>query len=661
MIHTPIAIFLIVLLTILVGSVMFKRLHIPSTVGMIAIGIAIGPYGFNLLERDASFQIFGGVGILYLMFQAAVEIDMFHMKAQIRNGVIFGLLSFTIPMLAGVFGTHYLLGQGWLTSCLVASMFASHTLITYPTVSKFGLQNTRPAVVAVCGTIVAVMLALLVLAGVAQLSETGTYSAVLLFRLLASIVAFMLVVGYTFPIVTRWFFKHTTDPVAQYIFIIALVLVAALSAQWIGIEGILGAFYAGLVLNKMIPGRSPLMKNIRFVGDAIFIPYFLIGVGMLINVRVVVQGWDVVYAAAILSLLALSSKWLAAFAAQRLLKLDGVDRGLIFGLTGGKAAATIAAVMIGYDTGLLGEDMMNAAVVMILLCCLVASVQTDRSAMKLRISETSRDLEREELGSVELARQVVAVSNPLTAEGLMRLALFMRKRQNRIPITALFVRNNDDRARATMGRTALEAAAGIAEEMDVDCNTIERFDLNSVTGIANLAHEQKATEIIIGMHVRSSVVDTFYGAFIERLLKDCHRMVMLSRCFIPIGTITRFLTIVPPGAQYETGFHQWVTRLSVLASNIEARITFLAEEDTNRLIQAAIADDRTEVDARYETLTSWDDFILASGSTDEADLIVLVSARRGSISHTTDLEQTTNYISRHFQQHNLLVVYPKQF
>lgn len=661
MIQTPIAIFLIVLLTILLGSVLFKRMHIPSTVGMIAIGIAIGPYGFNLLARDASFQIFGGVGILYLMFQAAVEIDMFHMKAQIRHGVLFGLLSFTIPFLAGLFGTHYLLQERWLTSLLVASMLASHTLITYPVISKFGLQNTRPAVVAVCGTIVAVMLALLVLAGVAQISETGGYSVRLLFKLLTLMAVFMATVGYLYPLITRWFFKSTTDPVAQYIFIIALVLIAALSAQWIGIEGILGAFYAGLILNKMIPGRSPLMKNIRFVGDAIFIPYFLIGVGMLINVRVVVQGWDVLYSAAILSLLALASKWLAAFGTQKMLKMNAVDRGVIFGLTGGKAAATIAAVMIGFRMGLLGEDMMNAAVVMILICCLVASFQTDRSAMKLRIAETSRDLEREELGSVELARQIVAVSNPLTAEGLMRLALFMRKRQNTNPVTALFVRNNDDRAKATMGRTALEAAAGIAEEMDIQCNTMERFDLNSVSGIANLAHEQKATEIIIGMHVRGSVVDTFYGSFIESLLNECHRMVMLSRCFIPVGTITRFLTIVPSGAQYETGFHQWVTRLSVLASNIEAQITFLAEEETNKLIRAAIADDRTEVDARYETLTTWDDFILASGSADEADLIVLVSARRGSISHTQDLEQTTNYISRHFQRNNLLIVYPKQF
>jgi len=661
MITNPVLIFLIVLVIILIGKVVFVRLRIPPIVGMILAGIAVGQYGFGLLERDASFRIFGDVGILYIMFQAAVEIDMFHLKAQWRNGVIFGLLSFSLPLLAGIFGTHYLLDGSWATSVLVASMFASHTLITYPVVSKFGLQNSRPVVIAVCGTIIAVMLALLCLAGVVQFSATGSYSVPGVLKLIVFMALFMGIVGYTFPLVTRKFFLKTTDSVTQYIFILALVLVAALVAKLIGLEGILGAFYAGLVLNKVIPGRSPLMKNIRFVGDAIFIPYFLIGVGMLINVRVVVDGWSVIWAVCIMSALALGSKWLAAFVAQKSLHLDGVDRTLIFGLTGGKAAATIAAVMIGYEYHLLNEDMMNAAVVMILLCCLVASVTTERSSKKLRIIMTSADLDREELGSVELARQLVAVANPMTAEGLMRLALFMRKRINTNPVTALFVRNNDDRDIARMGRNALESAVAAGEEMDVEIQPVERYDLNAVQGINNMAHEKQATEIVIGMHRKSSVVDTFYGAFIEQLVAECHRMVLLSRCFIPITTITRLVVIAPPGSEYETGFHLWVSRLAMLASNIEAKILFLAASETGRLIRAAIEDDRIQVDAAYETMTTWDDFITMSGSVDEEDLLVLVSARKGSISYTPDLEQTTSFLARHFRRHNILVVYPKQF
>lgn len=661
MIHDTVAIFLIVLLIILLGSVVFRRMRIPPIVGMIIAGIAVGPYGFGLLERDASFRIFGDVGILYIMFQAAVEIDMFHLKAQWRSGVLFGLLSFTLPMLAGVFGTRYLLGAGWDTSILVATMFAAHTLLTYPVVSKFGLQNTRPVVVAVCGTIVSVMLALFVLAGVVQISATGGYSPKQLLTLLALTAMFLGAVGYFFPIITRVFFHNTTDPVAQYIFILAEVLVAALGARMIGLEGILGAFYAGLVLNNLIPGRSPLMKNIRFVGDAVFIPYFLIGVGMLINVRVVVEGWAVIWSAVIMTLLALSSKWLAAFATQKFLRMSGVDRGLMFGLSGGKAAATIAAVMIGYKYGLLNEDMMNASVVMILFCCLVASVQTERRAKQLRIIKTSRNLDREELEPVEYARQLVGVCNPMTAGELMRLALFMRKRDNTRAATALFVRSNDDSDTLRMGREALDEAASIAEEMDVEVGNVERFDLNAVQGICNVAHEKGATEILLGMHRRNSVVDSFYGAMTEHLIQDCTRMVMLSRSFSPVGMITRITVVVPQNAEYETGFHMWVTRLGTLAANIEAKITFLSYATTASLIQAAVEEDNIQADIRYRTVTEWDDFITLTSDIDDGDLLVMISARRGSISHSPDLEQTTAYISRHFQRHNLLVIFPKQW
>lgn len=661
MIHDTVAIFLIVLLIILLGSVVFRRMRIPPIVGMIIAGIAVGPYGFGLLERDASFRIFGDVGILYIMFQAAVEIDMFHLKAQWRSGVLFGLLSFALPMLAGVFGTRYLLGAGWDTSILVATMFAAHTLLTYPVVSKFGLQNTRPVVVAVCGTIVSVMLALFVLAGVVQISATGGYSPKQLLTLLALTAMFLGAVGYFFPIITRGFFHNTTDPVAQYIFILAEVLVAALGARMIGLEGILGAFYAGLVLNNLIPGRSPLMKNIRFVGDAVFIPYFLIGVGMLINVRVVVESWSVIWSAVIMTLLALTSKWLAAFATQKFLRMSGVDRGLMFGLSGGKAAATIAAVMIGYKYGLLNEDMMNASVVMILFCCLVASVQTERRAKQLRIIKTSRNLDREELEPVEYARQLVGVCNPMTAGELMRLALFMRKRDNTRTATALFVRSNDDTDTLRMGREALEEATSIAEEMDVEVGNVERFDLNAVQGICNVAHEKGATEILLGMHRRNSVVDSFYGAMTEHLIQDCTRMVMLSRCFSPVGMITRITVVVPQNAEYETGFHMWVTRLGTLAANIEAKISFLSYATTATLIKAAVEEDQIQADIRYRTVTEWDDFITLTSDIDDGDLLVMISARRGSISHSPDLEQTTAYISRHFQRHNLLVVFPKQW
>lgn len=661
MIHNPVAIFLIVLGIILLGTQVFKWLRIPTIVGLIIAGIMVGPYGFNLLERDASFNIFGQVGILYIMFQAAVEIDMFHLKAQWRRGVVFGLLSFLLPMVAGLLGSHLLLGTGWATSTLLASMYASHTLVSYPVVSRFGLQNSRPAVIAVCGTIIAVLLALFCLAGVVQVQLHDSFSLRGMLRLLGMLGVFMVVVGYLYPFLTRRFFRTVPDPVTQYIFILALVLLASLMAQLIGLEAILGAFYAGLVLNRMVPGRSLLMKNIRFVGDAIFVPYFLIGVGMLINVRVVFEGWSVIYTALVMTGLALGTKWLAAWISQKSVGMNADGRRLLFGLSGGKAAATIAAVMIGYQNHLIDGDVMNAAVVMILLCCLVASVETETAAKRIRKALTAQDLENDKNTPVELARQLVAVANPLTADGLMRLALTVRKRENSNVVTALFIRSNDDRRQVEMGRTALNDAMAVAEQMDVEAEAQERFDLNVVSGVNNMARERNCTEIIIGLHSKASVVDTFYGSIIDRLLQECHRMVFLSRCFIPVDTVTRIVVAVPRGAEYETGFRLWMTRLMTLAYNIEARIEFLSYEETIGRVRGVVDELKMEVDVRYEIMASWDDFILLSGSVGDDDLLVVVGARKGSISYGADQEQMPGYLSRHFRRVNLLIVYPRQY
>lgn len=661
MISQPVAIFLLVLVIILLGPALFRPLKVPPIVGMIIAGMAVGPYGFGLLDRDASFRIFGEVGILYIMFQAAVEIDMFHLRQNYKRGILFGLLSFALPMVGGVLGSRLAFGVDWDTSLLIASMYASHTLVSYPVVSRFGLQNSRGAVLAVCGTIVAVMLALLCLAGVVQTRAAGSFEMMLFVKLLIFTAIYCVAVGYGFPRITRFFFKRQADPVFQYIFILAEVFVASLLAQLIGLEAILGAFYAGLVLNPLIPGRSRLMRNIRFVGDSIFIPYFLIGVGMLINVKVIFQGWGVLWVALNMTLLALTCKWLAVYAARRIFSLTAHEGKLMLGLTSGKAAATIAAVMVGYKYGMLNEDVMNGAVLMILFCCVVASVVTEQAAKRIRMELTEADLEHEEIGETEFARQVVSVSNPVTSEGLMRMALCMRSRLNRNAVTVLHVRNSQEGRARAMGRAAIAGAMHVAEEMDVEAREMERFDINVSSALRNVAVEQEATEIVIGLHRKSNIVDTFFGAMIEQLLDTTHRMVIMSRCFIPVDTVTRIAVVVPRKAEYETGFHLWMSRISALAANIEASLTFISYKETAEFIRTALAEDKAEVSVKFETLDSYDDFILLSSDIGDDDLLVVIGARKGSISHSGDLDSLPGFLSRYFSRHNLLMVWPKQF
>lgn len=660
--HQPVAIFLVVMLVILCGPLVFKYLKVPNVVGLIIAGVLIGPYCFNILERDASFAIFGQVGILYLMFLAAVEIDMFHLRQNLGKGLLFGLLTFSIPMAAGVFGARLAFGTGWDTCVLLASMYASHTLISYPTVSRLGLQNTRGAVIAVCGTIVAVLLALLALAEVVAVKVSGSFNWSDILRLLTGTAVYAGVVLWSFPRLTRWFFRKFNDTLSQFIFILAMVCISSLLAQVTGLEAIVGAFFAGLVLNRFIPSRSGLMNRIQFVGNAIFIPYFLIGVGMLINVHLIFKGWGVGWAALNMAGVALLSKAVAAWGGARIFGLTATEGGLMFGLTSGKAAATIAATMIGFEYGLLDEDMMNGAVVMILVCCLVSSVVTERVALKLRMTLTDADLQNENLGEKDhYARQLVAVANPVTAESLMKIAMLMRYRGNRSPITALFVRRSDDARTLNSGRTALRTAVNAAMAVDIEVKDVERYDLNVVSGMIGVAHEHGCTDIILGLHRRSTVVDTFYGTLIEQLLAGTHRMLMIVRCFIPVDTIRRLMVVAPRNAEYEPGFQVWVERVANLASQLGCRVIFMAYRSTVTYIRQIIGEKSYEIRAEMMPMDTWDDFILYSANIDDDDLLLVVSARKGSPSWSGDIESMPTFLSRNFKHQNLMVVYPEQF
>ena len=654
-------IFTLVLLLILAAPVVFRRLRIPDVVGLILAGVAVGPYGFNLLERDASFQIFGQVGILYLMFLAAVEIDMYHFKQNLRQGLIFGLITFIVPSALGMLAAHYAFGAGLTTCLLLASMYSSHTLISYPVVSRFGLQNGKGVILAVSATIIAVLLALLTLASVVKLQATGVFDSMDIVRLLLYTAAYALAVGLTFPRFTRFVFRKIPDAVAQYIFILAMVFIGAVLAQLIGLESILGAFYVGLVLNRLIPGRSSLMHHIKFVGNAIFIPYFLIGVGMLINVHVIFNGWKVAWVAVNMILVALVSKWLAAWIAQKAFGLTATMRRMMFGLTSGKAAATIAATMLGYQYGIINEDIMNGAVLMILACCLVASVMTERTAIRMRIELTTAEMEQAGVERPEFARQIVAVSNPITAEGLMRLAVFMRSPKNTEPVTALFVRNSDDPKTLRAGRYSLRTAAQAAQEMGVQAVEEERFDLNVVSGLTNMIHQTHATDIVLGFHRKANIVDTFFGQMTDTLLRETLKMVVMSRCFIPISTVRRIVVVAGDKAQLETGFHDWVARIGNLAQTLACKVIFLVSGETSRYIEDIITSDGYGIRRIYQEMTCWDDFILLSGDVGPEDLLVVIGARKGSISYNASQEEIPEFLSKNFAAHNLMVIYPEQF
>ena len=658
----PVEIFLLVLLIILVCPILFRRIGIPQLVGLIIAGIIVGPYGFNILARDASFEIFGQVGILYIMFMAAVEINMFHLKRNLGRGVLFGLITFAIPTLFGIFGSRFAFGASWETCLLISTMYAAHTLISYPIVSRFGLQNSKPAVIAVCSTIVTVLLALLLLAGVIGSAESDGFSFSLLVNLIWKMVAYAFGMGLLLHYFTKYFFRQISDQVNQFIYVLAMVFLSSLMASIIGLESIIGAFYAGLILNNFIPDRSGLMGRIKFVGNAIFIPYFLIGVGMLINVHVIFKSWNVGWVALNMVVVAMLAKWLSAYCASKIFGFKKAGRRLMFGLTSGKAAATIAAALIGFQHGLLTEDMLNGAVLMILVSCIVSSISTQTAAKKMRIELTEEEFKKDsETEPGEYARQLVAVANPVTAENLMKLALLMRHRNNKNPVTAVFVRNSDDTTRIQAGRNSLEIAVAAAQAVDIEVKDIERYDINVVAGVTNEAKQNHSTDIMLGLHRRSNIVDSFFGSMTEQLLNATNRMVFISRCFIPVDTLARLIILVPDKAEYETGFQIWVERVSNLASQLAAKAIFLSYDTTATFIRNIIISEGYAIRHEYRSLNSWDDFIYHSRDINEDDIFIIIGARKGSVSHSSELEGLPGYLQKNHSHDNLILIYPEQF
>lgn len=658
----PVEIFLLVLLIILVCPIIFRRIGIPQIVGLIIAGIAIGPYGFDILSRDASFEIFGQVGILYIMFLAAVEINMFHLKNNLGKGLIFGLITYAIPTLLGIFGSRWAFGASWSTCVLISTMYAAHTLISYPIVSKFGLQNSRPAIVAVCSTIVTVLIALLVLAGVVDASDHGGFRFSRFLNLIWLMILYAVGMGLLLHHFTKYFFRKISDQVNQFIYVLAMVFLSSLMASVIGLEAILGAFYAGLILNRFIPDRSGLMGRLKFVGDAIFIPYFLIGVGMLINIQTIFKSWNVGWVAFNMVVVAMFAKWIAAYGASRIFGFSSPGRRLMFGLTSGKAAATIAAAMIGFQHGLLTEDMLNGSVLMILVCCVVASVVTQNAAKQKRMILTEAEFKKEsEMEPGEFSRQLVAVANPVTAENLMKLALLMRHRNNRNYITALFVRNNDDSRRIEAGRKSLDIAVNTAQTVDIEVKDIERYDLNVVSGVTNEAKQHQSSDIIIGLHRKANIVDSFFGSLTEQLLDSTNKMIFISRCFTSVNTIGRLLVLVPDKAEYETGFQNWVERISNLASQLAAKAIFIANSTTATFIRNVIISEGYAIRHEYRELEAWDDYILHSNDINEDDIFIIIGARKGSVSYSSDLESLPSFLQKNHSHNNLMLVYPRQF
>lgn len=670
LVSNPVAIFLIVLGIILLAPVLLARLKIPHIISMIVAGIIVGPYGFNILADDSSFAIFGQVGLLYLMFLAGIEIDMYHLRLNLRRGLVFGMLTFIIPMALGMVSSVILLRLDWLTAGLLGAMYAAHTLIAYPVAARFGIAKTPAVLISIVGTIIAVICSLLVLGVVLNITRVGIFEPTELALLLLRLVLYCAAVLYIYPRLTRRFFRSFGDPVSQYIFILALVLAAALGAKLIGLEAVLGAFFAGLVLNRFVPASSTLMSRIEFVGNALFIPYFLISVGMMINVRVVVQG-DTLAITAIMLAVAVVSKWIAAWGAQRIYKMDGNDRRMIFGLTTAHTAVALAVVTIGYNTLLpdgsrmMDETILNGTIMVILITCAIAPIVTTRAAqrIKIRVMEQTESSDEDNDARRQPNRVIIPIANPVTARPLVEMAMLMQPARPRRgdAMYAIHVRSDNSAGSKAVGQNSLDLARQTAAAANRSIDTIERYDLNVVSGVINAVEERDINQIYIGMHRKATVIDSFLGAKLEQMLKLTNKMVVISRCFIPVNTVGRIVVIVPSKAHFESGFVKWVHSLGNLSRELGCRIIFCCPPDVQRAINGVLKRDRYTIRVEFRRMDDTDDFVLFAGRVRDDDLFVIIGARPNSISYSSSMNEIPGFLQKYFGRHNIVMIYPEQF
>lgn len=656
----PVQIFLIVLAIILFAPLLLNRLKIPHIIGMIAAGVIIGPYGFNILDNDSSFAIFGQVGLLYLMFLAGLEIDMYHLRLNIRKGLVFGALTLIIPLLLGVLTSVLLLRLDWTTSWLLGSMYASHTLLAYPVAARFGLSRAPAVLIAIVGTIIAVIGALLVLAATVSIREEGYFSVNAIALLMCRLAIWVVILLYAYPRLTRYFFKKYSDKVTQYVFVLLLVFFAACSAQMIGLEPVLGAFFAGLLINRYVPMGSALMSSIEFVGNALFIPYFLISVGMMINVRVFGDTNTIVIASIMLSV-ALAGKWLPSFIAQKIYHLDGSSRNVMFGLTVAHTAVALAVVSVGYRLKMFDETILNSTIAVILVTCAIAPIITSPAAARLKVRLMDEEGNGDAMKRIRINNTLIAVNNPVTAPAVVEMATLMRNLSGRHSYYAIHVRNEQSPSARQLSQNSLATARRSAAAADIAMETLDRYDLNTVTGMLNAIQERDITEVMLGLHRRTTVIDSFFGNKTEQLLRSTNRMVMLVRCFIPVNTVTRVVVWVPKDAQYETGFSRWVRAISRLTRQIGCRVIFCCAADIQPFIRGVIITENFGIRCEFRTTESWDDFIPLSNRVLDDDLFVIIAARQQSVSYRAEMAEIPMFLQRNFSRNNLMIIYPEQF
>ncbi len=658
-VENPIAIFFIVLLIILVAPLL-KRFHIPHIVGMILAGMLVGPYCLNLLPYDRSIDVFGQVGLYYIMFLAGLEIDLADLKKNIGKSAFFGICSFAVPAVLGLVSSKYLLHYSMATSLLLASMFSSHTLIAFPIISRYGLTKRTVVNIAVGGTAFAVTLSITLLAGVESF-YSGDSSQWLWFGMLLKLAAALTLIFYVIPRLSKWFMSNVQDGIMRFVFVLAMAFLGALLTDFAGFQGILGAFFVGLALNVQIPKVSSLMNRIEFVGNALFFPFFLISIGMLIDLGAFLQGWQGLYVAAVMTGIVLLGKYLAAKTTQWTFKMKDSEGKLLFGLSAGRASVTLAVAMIGYNivTGyaedgepvrLLNEYVFNGSVIMILIACLVSSMETEKAAKQLRLEREASSKHKS-----DVSRFLIPISNPKTIENLVQMSTFMTGPKDEVYALSVVEADKDRKTCSSL----LDMTAQFAVSADKNFHQVMRFDTDVSTGIAQAIREYTISDVLVGLQQNLSD-GNYYRQKINRVMDMVSGNLYIARFGRNLSGIRKLVLFLPEKAEYEQGFHSLVLRTYWICQNLGCPAVVYAHPATSRLVREVMKRYESAVSIEYNDFYNWQNLPLLIDSLPDDQLMLFALSRQGGVSYQTLFDELPVMVERLFPKRPVCFFYPHQ-
>jgi Kef-type K+ transport system membrane component KefB/mannitol/fructose-specific phosphotransferase system IIA component (Ntr-type) len=656
-VQDPVLIFAIVMLIILMVPLLFNRIRIPGVVGLILAGTIVGPSVMGLLERDSTMILLGTVGLLYLMFMAGLSIDLNKFEKLRNRSIIFGLISFFIPQGMAVAAGLYLLDYSLFTSLLLGSIVGSHTLLAYPIANRIGIIKNTAITMTMGGTIVTDSLSLAVLAVVAG-AVTGDVGPTFWITFISMVSVYVVIIVLGLPRLGRWFLRDSRNETnVEFVFLVALLFLTSYLAGLAGLAPIIGAFLAGLTLNRLVPESSPLMSRVQFVGNALFIPFFLISVGMLVDVGVLLEGFDVWILAGVFTGLVLIGKLMGAVFTGLIYRYSKEETMTVFGLSSPQAAATLAVTLVGYEIGLFDQMAVNAVVVLILITCMVGPWLVERFGRAVALQEEARPYNPSEAPQ----RILVPLANPATAESLMDIAMMMRGKNSDEPLFPITVARDGAKvdSQVAASEKMLSHAVVHAAAADIPVLPVTRVDMNISNGIMRAVKELRISDIVIGWNGQISTRQKIFGSILDKLLEQSDEMVLVSKIEHPVNTTKRVILATPPLIDREPGFDSAILTIQNLCDQIGAGILLVSTEMNSRRIKDILTKQEPKIDTEALLLSEWTEVVRTAGPRfSEDDLLIIMSTREGSLAWQNSLHRLPRIISKRYPKLNFITVYP---